>query len=660
MGTKSFNANTLLAMRSIFLIFALILVVSVHSQQQVSNLTTLIIDTDGAAINSTDTYIPGTLYVLSTDPDIKNDTLPMKIRGRGNSTWGMPKKPFRIKLDDDKHLLGMKAKNRDWVLLANYADKSLIRNALAFKIGEWVNLEFNPDFRFVDVILNGNYVGNYMLTDQVEVAKNRVPVEKQDTSVVSLPDLSGGYLLEVDGFADREPVWFQTTRGVKTTVKYPDDDDINTEQLDYIKTYIQQYEDVLFSETYKDPETGYRAYNDSATLVNWYIASELTGNPDCFWSTNIYKKRSNDKLFWGPMWDYDIAFNNDSRQEDAQYKLMRESAYNPRVWINRLWQDDWFVRAVGKRWENLVETGISDSVQNYINDAANLIDQSQVKNFERWDILPDKVYLEQFLFDTWEENIDFLRDYMTERISFLNDNLAQYVEPFVIENYYYAIRNNRSDLVIDISEEDSNVLNMWEYTDDLLSQQWEIVDLGDGTVRFENRFSGMAIKGMGKGNSVVLSEISETNDSLRWTLEPLGPVNLFGLINVGTGNAIDNSGGGTSNGTKCIEWDNQVASNQNQQWVFEKIESIPSGLVRNTLHLNLSVYPNPVENKLFIASDKGLPENLSYLIVDLSGKEVLSATLSGSSIDLSQLGSGIYFVKLFTENSSEVFRIIRQ
>ncbi|MFB6341033.1 CotH kinase family protein [Saccharicrinis sp. FJH62] len=647
-------------MRSIFLIFALILAVSVHSQQQVTNLTTLIIDTDGAAINSKDTYIPGTLYILSSDPDIKNDTLPMKIRGRGNSTWGMPKKPFRIKLDDDKHLLGMRAKNRDWVLLANYADKSLIRNALAFKIGEWVNLEYNPDFRFVDVILNGDYVGNYMLTDQVEVAKNRVPVEKQDTSVVALPDLSGGYLLEVDGFADREPVWFQTNRGVKTTIKYPDDDDINPEQLDYIKTYIQHYEDVLFAENYKDPETGYRAYNDSATLVNWYIASELTGNPDCFWSTNIYKKRSNDKLFWGPMWDYDIAFNNDSRQEDAQYKLMRESAYNPRVWINRLWQDDWFVRAVGKRWEQLVESGISDSVQNYINDAANLIDQSQVRNFERWNILPDKVYLEQFLFDTWEENIDFLRDYMKERVSFLNDNLAQYVEPFVIENYYYAIRNKNSSLVIDIKETDPNALNMWEFLEDQFSQQWQIVDLGDGTVRFENRLSGLAIKGMGVGNSLALSDISETNDSLRWTLEPLGSVNLFGIVNVGTGNAIDNSGGGTSNGTRTIEWDNHITSNLNQQWVFEKIESIPSGLAPHTPRLNLSVYPNPVSRQLFISSDQAFASDLSFSIMDVSGKEVKAGHLVGESIDMSQLGSGIYFVKLFTENRSEVFRIVKQ
>lgn len=102
------------------------------------------------------------------------------------------------------------------------------------------------------------------------------------------------------------------------------------------KNHLQLFEDALFFENYRDPETGYRAYTDSTTLIDWYIASELTGNPDCFWSTYIYKRRNNDRIFWGPLWDYDIAFNNDNRLGDATYKLMRTAAHNPKAWINRL------------------------------------------------------------------------------------------------------------------------------------------------------------------------------------------------------------------------------------------------------------------------------------------------------------------------------------
>lgn len=584
----------------------------------------------------------------------------MMIRGRGNSTWGMPKKPYRIKLDVEHHMLGMSANNRDWVLLSNYADKSLIRNALAFKIGQWVELEFTPEFRFVDVILNGEYVGNYMITDQIEVANNRVPVEKQDTSMLSLPAITGGYLLEIDGFANSEPVWFQTDQGVKTTIKYPDDDEINDAQLNYIKDYIQNYEDVLMSEDFKNPETGFRSLTDSATLVNWYIASELTGNPDCFWSTYIYKKRLNDKLFYGPLWDYDIAFNNDSRQGDAVNKLMRESAYNPKVWINRLWQDEWFVRAVGKRWEHLVEWGIADSIQKYINAASDLIEISQEENFERWNNIDSKVYLEQFLFETWEENIGFLRDYVDERVHFLNENLAEYVDPFVIEDYYYSIRNIRSGLVIDINNENPNELNMWEPVEDKLSQQWEINELADGSVRFINRLSGLAIREGGKNNSLTLTEEMNGDDSQRWRLEPTGTGNTFGIINEENGMAVDNAGGGTANGTRVILWDNDILGNQNQQWVFDKIESIYSALNGKYKDLNITVYPNPVNHTLHISLD--VPQNWSLLceIYDLSGQLVESQLLDQPSVNVSQLEPGIYFVRLSYANQARVFRIIKQ
>ena len=161
--------------------------------------------------------------------DLTADTI--SIRGRGNSTWNFEKKPYRLKLNKKNNLLNLPAKAKNWVMLANHADKTLIRNAVALKIGSMLNLEFTPAFRFIDVYINNQYQGNYLLTDQVEVDKNRVAVDKQEATMTELPDISGGYLLEIDGFAASEPVWFTTSQGLKVTVKYPKDDEINSAQI---------------------------------------------------------------------------------------------------------------------------------------------------------------------------------------------------------------------------------------------------------------------------------------------------------------------------------------------------------------------------------------------------------------------------------------------
>jgi spore coat protein CotH len=282
-----------------------------------------------------------------------------------------------LKLDTKANFFGLPAKEKNWVLLANYADKTLMRNALAFKISELVGLEFTPSVKFVDLIFNGSFLGNYMISDQIEVAKYRVDVDKQEITDTLAPEVTGGYLLEIDGFAAGEPKWFITPEGLKITVKYPKDDEINDAQMSYITNFTNNFENNLFSANFKDPESGYRAMVDTATLVNWYIACELTGNSDSFWSTYVYKKRSEDKLYFGPLWDYDIAFNNDIRLGDAVDKLMRNEAHQPRTWIERIWQDEWFQQAVKRRWNELLAENIETKLLDYINSTADLLEESQ-------------------------------------------------------------------------------------------------------------------------------------------------------------------------------------------------------------------------------------------------------------------------------------------
>ncbi|MBR2475558.1 MAG: CotH kinase family protein, partial [Bacteroidaceae bacterium] len=255
---------------------------------QLTTVPTIYINTEnGVGVTSKEDYVNAYVTVRGAENEEDNITEVLtEIKGRGNSTWGMAKKPYRLKFDEKIKFLGNEAKEKNWVLLANYADKTLMRNALAFETARnMMNFGFTPSVTFVDVVLNGENLGSYMLTDQVEVKKKRVPVTEQETTTtMSDAEITGGYLIEVDGFADSEISWFQTSQGMKVTIKYPKDDEINSDQSAYIANYTQNMENAMFSTNFTDAELGWRKYIDEASMVDWYIACELFGNSDAWWS----------------------------------------------------------------------------------------------------------------------------------------------------------------------------------------------------------------------------------------------------------------------------------------------------------------------------------------------------------------------------------------
>ena len=394
---------------------------------QLTTVPTIYINTEGGVpVVSKDDYVNAYVSVRGAANEEDNITEVLtEIKGRGNSTWGMDKKPYRLKFDKKIKFLGNAAKEKNWVLLANYADKTLMRNALAFETARnMFEFGFTPSVTFVDVVLNGENLGSYMLTDQVEVKSKRVPVTEQDeTTTINDPEITGGYLIEVDGFADSEISWFQTTKGMKVTIKYPKDDEINSDQSSYISNYTQQMENALFSSNYTNAETGWRKYIDEASMVDWYIACELFGNSDAWWSTYMYKER-NDVFKFGPLWDFDIAFNNDDRLGNATQKLMRTYAHDPKTWIARWWQDAGFVANVKARWAEVRKAGVKEFMINYINSTEEYLESSQQNNFQRWNILNKIVYRELAARGTYEAEVDFLRQYVGNRISYLDNQFS--------------------------------------------------------------------------------------------------------------------------------------------------------------------------------------------------------------------------------------------
>lgn len=349
------------------------------------------------------------------------------IRLRGNSTMWLPKQPYRIKFPEKFSPLGLNhAKEKSWVLLANDADKTLIRNAVAFKAAKIMNDDaainrFIPSTVYVDLYLDGEYKGNYQLTDQVEVATGRVNVASLKAADGNDPlKITGGYLLEIDGFGESEPLYFKTKlKNLIVTVKYPKDDDYDISQFDYIKDYFgNQAESALFSFDFTDPVNGWRKYFDEKTFIDYYIISEFTGNPDSWWSTYIFKHRNDPLLYFGPIWDFDIAFNNDKRLGDATRKLMATDAHDPKVWIQQFMKDDEFKKAVKLRWNSKKSELMT--LAGYADQMVAKINLSQEANFKRWDIHIQKLSQGGVPPENYELGVKQLKDYMNARYTYLD------------------------------------------------------------------------------------------------------------------------------------------------------------------------------------------------------------------------------------------------
>ncbi|MGY4384350.1 spore coat protein CotH [Pedobacter sp. UYP24] len=368
-----------------------------------NGISAFYINTNGAAINSKDVYVTGSIKIVSNFKETVFDGK-TEIKGRGNSTWGMPKKPYRIKLDKKAGLLGM-SESKNWVLLANYADKSLMRNELALMASRNSGLTFTPSSRFVEIYLNGSYDGNYLITEQVKEGKSQVDVE------------DGGYLLEEDGFANGEPVYFRTQHNMPITIKYPDEK-ITPVQKEYITGHVQKFENALFAANFTDPVNGYRKYFDVDSYVNYYIVNEVMGNPDTFWSTYMYKKANDDKIYTGPVWDFDICANNDDRLGNNINKLMFNAGFDPKMWIQRLMEDPAFRKRIRFRWNEL-----KPKMQN-LPAAVTLLEKklsvSQVRNFTRWNILNTKVYREVQIAGSYAAEVSYVKDFLTGHLNWLD------------------------------------------------------------------------------------------------------------------------------------------------------------------------------------------------------------------------------------------------
>lgn len=394
---------------------------------QLTNLPTVVINTQYSQdIVSKENEIQSSIYIISENgTNLLSDT-DAGVRGRGNASWEFPKKPYRIKFSEKRSPLGAPASAKKWTLINNYGDKTLMRNILAFELSRRLGMSYTPFCQPVDVILNGEYRGCYQLCDQIEVNKNRVNITEMEPEDKAQPALSGGYLIEIDAYAYSEASYFVSKKGIPVTIKSPDEDDITPEQSAYIKNFFNSMENAVFSQNFTDKEQGYRRYLDLDSFLQHFIVGELAGNTDTYWSVYMYKDRKSDKLYTGPIWDHDLSFENDIRiyplnnMPDFVYASGQSSAahYEVRNMVNRIIKEDSQARdRLIEMWnEARKDVFTEESLIQYIEETAALLDESQKLNFMRWNILNQSVHQNVAAYGSYEAEVDVVKKYIKKRL----------------------------------------------------------------------------------------------------------------------------------------------------------------------------------------------------------------------------------------------------
>jgi len=371
---------------------------------------------DGQEIDSKSKWKAAILKVTGNRCGFDDLTIDgIKIKGRGNTTWGLPKKPYTIKMVSQSEMLGMK-KSKRWVLIANYSDKTLLRNYYASYLGNSLyNACWNPSFKSVHLILNNRYRGVYLFGEQIKIDKNRVNIK--DISKTGTDD--GGFIVEINERLD-EKFNFKTEKGVCISLKDPDN--VNSEIQQKVQMMIQSAEDALFKKHLEDPENGWRKFFDEESVIDWYLTNEITKNIDAaYWGSIYFYYDPNDSLFhMGPNWDFDISCGNvyyDGGDKFSGLFIKKRS-----VWIRRMFSDPEFVAKLKHRW-NSTKQELYESINYWIPKQAALLENSATYNFKKWQILGNYVWPNEFEYSkrkTYQSEVDYLIDWLNLRYEYLD------------------------------------------------------------------------------------------------------------------------------------------------------------------------------------------------------------------------------------------------
>jgi subtilisin-like proprotein convertase family protein len=417
-----------------------------------SNLPIVIIETNGQSIQN-DLKITADMGIIFNGLGNRNHVIDpaneysgkIGIEYRGNYSLSLPQKPYSFELRDaaglevDYSLLGMPTEH-DWLLLANYNDKSFARNMLPFHLFDTMG-HYSVRNRYVDVVLNGDYQGIYLLAEKIKRDSNRIDISKLLLGDTVGLDLSGGYVFKVDYWdnsnsweSNFSPIGFPGL-DIHYVYYYPSFDVIAPQQKDYLKNFVDELETALYSSYFTDTIYGYRKYISVRSFLDYFIVNELARNVDgykksrFFFKDKDYPDGTYSKLHAGPVWDFDWAWKDMwSGSEDGSGFMYSEVAQdvNAPGWYIRLLQDTLFANELRCRYDDLRRSVLDlDYLHAKIDSAATFVNESQNWHFAVWGNMgvatgtPET----QAPAQSYAEEVQRLKDWITRRINWLDANM---------------------------------------------------------------------------------------------------------------------------------------------------------------------------------------------------------------------------------------------
>lgn len=366
-----------------------------------------------------------------TDP-FNNYDGKISINKRGSTSLCYPKSSYRVETQDAEgqnlnvSLMDLPEEN-DWILYGPFGDKSLMRNVLIYELARKMGW-YAPRTRFCELILDNEYWGIYVLIEKIKRDNNRVDISKLLPEYTSGSEITGGYLLQIDRW---EGAGWHSSHNWNIYIEYiyPDDDEIVPEQESYIQNFIYHFEDSLFNLTTLSNSTLVNTV-DFDSFVDYIILNELSKNADAY-RLSTYMHKDNDsvdgRLKMGPIWDYNLAFGNYCdffayRTDGFIYNDTANWNYTP-FWFNKLMSIELFQDKLRCHWEDL-RTNIlqENSIESIIDSCYSFIYYAQQRNFEKWDILGFPVWPNYYYGETYEEEVEILKNWTFERLHWLDEN----------------------------------------------------------------------------------------------------------------------------------------------------------------------------------------------------------------------------------------------
>lgn len=380
-----------------------------YDQAYSGTLPVIFINTE-APVTSKETYVSATCYIDAmgqegyTSLGTAGEPLSLQIKGHGNYTWkDFAKKPYRLKFDEKVKPLGMK-KSRHFVLMACADDdQAFLRNTVGLELSRRLKLAYTPWQEPVEVVLNGDYIGLYLLTEKIRVAKNRVNIVEQDDLETHPDSITGGWLIEIDNYDAAGQVVFNEGNGARLRFTMHTPEQMSTQQRNYITSLLTATDHAIYAADKQD--TTWEQYIDIDSLVRFYIVQEVMDNAESFHgSCYIHKQRGDDtKLIFGPVWDFGNAYRR------GYDRFVYQDAPFGQNWIGEIARYPRFQERVKEVWRPFLGQKFP-GMEGYIDDFIARIATAAICDARRWP---------QYGTGNVEERKNSFKRRMNEKVAFL-------------------------------------------------------------------------------------------------------------------------------------------------------------------------------------------------------------------------------------------------